>query len=128
MNWEELQQTFIDDYNMGAYFCRTSYSNGGVCTYVHKCLNLENIDLETYCIEKDFEVCALKLNPNFTPTCIITIYRAPSRNFNLLINKLGMVLRKLYNPTLEYIICGDISIDYLMDNDKKNQIEALLLT
>jgi hypothetical protein len=34
----------------------------------------------------------------------------------------------LYNPTLEYIICGDINIDYLTNNDKKNQIEALLLT
>jgi hypothetical protein len=54
---------------------------------MHKSLNLENIDLETYCIEKDFEVCALKLNLNFTQTCIITICRAPSGNFNLFINK-----------------------------------------
>jgi hypothetical protein len=77
MNQEELQQTFIDDYNLGANFCRTSYAKGGVCTYVHKSLNLENIDLETYCIEKDYEVCALKLNLNFTQICIITIYRAP---------------------------------------------------
>jgi hypothetical protein len=72
-------------------------------------------------MEKDFEGCALKLNLNFTRTCIITVHRAPSRNFNLFINKLDTILRKLCNPTLEYIICGDINIDYLMNNDKKTK-------
>ena len=62
MNWEELQQTFIDDYTLGAYFCRASYAKGGVCSYTQKSMNFENMDLEIYCIEKDFEVCALKLN------------------------------------------------------------------
>ena len=63
---EELQQTFIDSYTLGAYFCRTSYAKGGVRTYMHKSLNFENISLKIYCIEKDFEVCALKLIPDFT--------------------------------------------------------------
>jgi hypothetical protein len=116
VNREELLQTFIEDYNLGSYFCRKSHAKGGVCTYVHKSPNFENIDLEMYCIEKDFEVCALKLNLNLTQTCIITIYRAPSGNFNLFINELGLILRKLYNPTLEYIICGDINIDYLTNS------------
>jgi hypothetical protein len=53
MNQEE-QQTFIDDYNLGTNFCRISNAKGGVCTYVLKSRNLENIDLETYCVEKDF--------------------------------------------------------------------------
>jgi hypothetical protein len=99
---------------------------------VHKSLNFGNIDLEIYCIEKDFEVCALKLNLNFTRTCIITIYRAPRGNFNLLINELDTILRKLYNPTLEYIICGHINIDYLMNNGggtkTKKKLVALPLT
>jgi hypothetical protein len=128
VNCEELQQTFIEDYNLSAYFCRKSYAKGGVCTYVHKSLNFENIDLDMYCIEKGFEVCALKLNLKLTQTCIITIYRAPSGNFNLFINELDLILRKLCNPALEYIICGDTNIDYLTNNGKKNQLEALLLT
>jgi hypothetical protein len=60
MNWEDLQQTFIDGYTLGANYCRTSYAKGDVCTYVHKSLNFENIDLEINCIEKYFEVCAVK--------------------------------------------------------------------
>jgi hypothetical protein len=93
VNGEELQQTFTEVYNLDACFCRKSYAKGGVCTYVHKSLNLKDIDLEMYCIEKDFEVCALKLNLNFTQTCIITIYRAPG-NFNLLLNELDLIVRK----------------------------------
>jgi len=67
---------------------------------VHKSLNFENIDLETYCIEKDFEVCALKFNLNSIQACIITTYRAPSGNFNSFMNELDTILRKLYIPTL----------------------------
>jgi hypothetical protein len=58
--------------------------------------------------------------------CIITIYRAPSGNFDLFITKLDTILGKLYTATIEYIICGDINIDYLVDSDRKIWLEALL--
>jgi len=48
------------------------------------------------------------------------MYRVPSGNFNLFVNELDMLLRKLYILTLEYIIYGDINIDYLTNNKKKN--------
>jgi len=128
MKQNELQQILLNEYNLGAYFCRTSCTKGGVCTYVHKSLNLENLDLEQYCTEKDFEVCAVKLDLNITRTCVITIYRAPSGNFNLFINKLDTLLSILYNLTLEYIICSDINIDYLVNSDRKKQLETLLKT
>ena len=32
----------------------------------------------------------------------------------------------MYTITTEYIICGDINIDYLFDSDRKAQLEALL--
>ena len=65
-------------------------------------------------------------NTTSTSACIIAIHRAPSGNFDLFITKLDTVLRKLYTSTLEYIICGDININYLVDSDKKSQLEALL--
>jgi len=34
----------------------------------------------------------------------------------------------LYTVTTEYIICGDINIDYLVDSDIKSRLEALLKT
>jgi hypothetical protein len=34
----------------------------------------------------------------------------------------------LYTVTTEYIICGDVNIDYLVDSDRKSRLEALLKT
>jgi hypothetical protein len=45
-----------------------------------------------------------------------------------MVNKLDVILRKLYTTTLEYIIYGDINIDYLVDGDGKSRLEALLKT
>jgi len=118
----------MNEYKLAANFCRTAYVKGGVCMYVHKGLQFVNIDIENYCKEKDFEACAIKLNLNSTYICIITIYRAPSGNFNLFINKLDTILRKVYNPALDFINYGDINVDYLKNTEKKNQLENLLLT
>ena len=59
---------------------------------------------------------------------IIAIYRAPSGNFDLFITKLDTIPRKFYTCAIEYIIFGDINIDYLVDSDRKSQLEALLKT
>jgi hypothetical protein len=91
-------------------------------------LEIESIDIENYYKEKDLEACAINLNPNSTHICIITTYRAPSGNFNFFINKLDSILRNLYNPALEFIICCDINIDYLKNTNKKYQLDNLLLT
>ena len=85
-------------------------------------------DLEKYCKDKDFEVCAIKIHFNMKSACLIAIYRAPTGNFNLFISKLDTILRKLYTVTTEYIICGDINIDYLVGSDRKSRLEALLKT
>ena len=128
MHREELQLVTINKYNLAATFCRITYAKGGICMYVHKGLEIISTDIENYCKEKDFEACAIKPNLNSTYICIITIYRAPSGNFNLFINKLDTILRELYNPALDFIICGDINIDYLKNTEQKNQLENLLLT
>jgi exonuclease III len=36
------------------------------------------------------------------------------------------VLKSLYTPKTEFIICGDFNIDYLTDNYKKNQLNSHL--
>jgi hypothetical protein len=65
-----------------------------VCTYVHRSLEFVSIGLEKHFNEKDFEAFALKLYLNFKSVCIITIYRAPSGNFNSFLTKLDTILTK----------------------------------
>ena len=59
--------------------------------------------------------------------CVLTLYRAPSRNFSRFLLKFVTILQFLYTPTLHIIICGDININYLMESEKKNQLDNLLL-
>ena len=84
-----------------------------VYAYIYKKnLNCIKLELENYCQEKTFEVCAIKTQVDTKNICIIALYRAPSGNFDLFIPKLDTVLKKVYTPSLECIICGDINIDY----------------
>jgi len=128
INHLELQQTFIDNYKLGVSYCRTLYEKGGVCIFVQEGQRYVKTEMDKHCNDKDFEVCAIKIYFNAKCACIIAIYRAPSGNFDLFISKLDTVLRKLYTVTTEYIICGDINIDYLVDNDRRAQLEVLLKT
>ena len=54
--------------------------------------------------------------------------RAPTGNFNLFLNRLDDIIKTLYKVDLKLIICDNINIDYLKDNDKKRQLDAVLLT
>jgi len=104
------------------------YEMGGVCIFVQESLNYIRLDLKKYCQGKDFEVCATKIHLDTKSVCIITIYRAPSGNFHLFLSKLDAVLWNFYSATLEYILCGDINIDYISDSDRKIRLDALLIT
>jgi len=128
MKHVELQRTHFDNYKLGGSYCRTMYEMGGVCIYVQESLNYVRLDLEKYRQDKNFEVCAIKIHFDTKSVCIIAIYRAPSGNFDLFLSKLDVVLRNLYTATLDYIICGDINIDYLIDSDRKGRLGALLKT
>jgi hypothetical protein len=128
MNQLELQQTFLDSYKLGAGYCRTLCEKGGVCIFVQESLRYVSTDLENYCMDKDLEVCAIKIYINAKSACVIAIYRAPSGNFDLFITKLDIILRQLYTCTTEYITCGDINTHYLVDSNRKSQLEALLKT
>lgn len=74
MNVLEYNHINLAGYTAGAQFCRALHEKGGVIIYVQDNLKFTNIDLSEYCIEKDFEACAIKLTITSLNICIITIY------------------------------------------------------
>ena len=70
----------------------------------------------------------LKLKSTFFSVCVMAVCRAPTGNFNLFLNRLDDIIKTLYTVDLQLIICGDVNIDFLTDNDKKRQLGAVLLT
>ena len=57
---------------------------------------------------------------------IMVAYRAPPGNSNLFLNRLDDSIQSIYRANLNLILCGDINIDYLTENDRKRQLDSVL--
>jgi hypothetical protein len=56
----------------------------------------------------------------------MVVHRAPTSDFNLFLDKLDDSVTSIYKTNLNLIICSDINIDYLSENDKKKQLKSML--
>lgn len=127
MNQNEIEITQIDSYTLGASFCRNSFKIGGSCSFVNKNLNFINVDLRKFSLDRDNEVCTVKVSDTSHNISILSMYRATSGNFVHFLNKLEMILNLLYNSNTQLIICGDTKMKYLVENKKeKKTIDTLL--
>jgi hypothetical protein len=79
------------------------------------------IDTLLHCAEQTLEVCAIELDTKSSNLRTLALYRAPYANFNQFIERLGATLKYIHNPKSEFLICGDINVDYLNDNNWKKQ-------
>ena len=55
----ELKHVCLENYNLGAKYCRLLRGKRGVVIYVHDSLSFINMNLMNYSIEQDIEHCAL---------------------------------------------------------------------
>jgi hypothetical protein len=105
----------IDNYVLGASFCRNSFQMGRVCVFIEKNLNFISVDLKKFSLEQDIAVCAVKLSEASHNIYILSIYRTPSVNFVNFTDKLEMIFNLVYNSNTQLIICGNININYLVE-------------
>jgi hypothetical protein len=91
MKRQELEHTHIENYRLGAKYCRQSMEKGGVSIFFQKSLKVTNVFIEKNCLDKDIDACALKLKSTFSNICSMAIYRAPSRNFSEFLNRLESI-------------------------------------
>ena len=123
-----LYQISIDGYKLGAVHSRQVLKGGGVCIFIQNTLECTAIKLDKYCNKQKIEVCLLKIISIFHNILIMAVNRAPSGNFSLFLKRLDDILKSLYRVDLKFIICGDINIDYLTEDDKKRQFDPILFT
>jgi exonuclease III len=117
---QEIDITHIPNYKLGAKYCRLNLKNGGVSIYILDTLTHSNISLLKYCKEQDFEICAIQLHTQENNIVILCLYRAPTQNFGNFLNTMDKILNSLHKSKTEFIICGDININYMeMSNNRK---------
>jgi len=78
------------------------------------------------CIKKDLENCTAELETEASKLIILSLYRAPTGDFNRFTENLDDTSKYLYKPNAELLICGDANTDYLIESNRKNL--PLLLT
>jgi hypothetical protein len=123
---EEIRSVNFGNYTLGAYFCRQTYSHGGVCVFVSKNIQFHTSNLDQYIKEKDFEICVLKLNILSLSVSIICIYRSPTGNFSYFLNQMEIILNKIYKTSNKIILCGNLNINYFNDSSRKDFLDSLL--
>jgi hypothetical protein len=58
--------------------------------------------------------------------CILAIYRYPSGDFTNFLKQLDLILQKLYKNKHSIITCGDVNVNYLIDNNRRRQLDEVL--
>ena len=124
----QLEKVHIENYKLGARSGRQLREKGGVATFVHNSLGFSNTDIVQHCKEQDIEIGALKVSYGALNIRVLTLFRAPSGNFSSFLLKLDTILQSLYTPTLHFIFCGDVNINYLNEKENQNQLDNLLLS
>ena len=87
---------------------------GGVCIFIRNYINYIPLDISENRDEKITEQCAVQVNTKFY-LIIVCTYRSTSGNFVKFVALLDCTLRHLYRTRTEYLICGDINVNYLME-------------
>jgi len=78
----QLEKFHVENYNLGAHYCRQQCEKGGVAIFVHNSLRFTNINIAQHSKDQDIEICALKLSFATQNICILTFYTAPSGKFS----------------------------------------------
>jgi hypothetical protein len=90
-------------------------------------LKFSPTDLYKYSKEKDIEIIGVKLQVNSIIVYIITIYRSPSGNFNYFLQILDKILQYINSHNVHITICGDINVNYLIENNQRRKLDNMLL-
>jgi hypothetical protein len=91
-----------------------------VCLFVLEDLYFSKINISCNCKEKYLEICAVALETkSSTIIILISSYRVPIEDVNQFMKNLDDALKHMYKPEAEFLICGDITRDYLIDSNRK---------
>jgi len=61
LSTEVIQSIIVDNYNLGAYYCRNFVICGGICIFLHISYHFINVDLNSHCKDQYIEICAIRL-------------------------------------------------------------------
>jgi hypothetical protein len=104
LNNLDINMFRIPSYRLGSNYCRTTLKCGGTCIFVREDIHFTDVNLSDYCMERDLEISALKVNFKKVSFIIMCLYRAPLGDLKYFCDHLEEILLTLYNPKIQFIL------------------------
>lgn len=86
--YENIDSICIPDYKLSAKFCRSVYQRGGVGIWTRLGMDYKVINVDNFCSEKNFEVCAISFILNGKSYKLVNCYRSPLGDVNIFIENI----------------------------------------
>jgi exonuclease III len=122
----EMDSILIDNYVLGAKYCRKIHKNGGLCIFIHGLIKFRSASTVKNCVQMDIEARAIKLISTNIKIIVLAVYRSPSVKIDKFLENLDNILNTLHSNKSEFIICGDVNINYLENCDRRQHLDTLL--
>lgn len=117
----EIEKLSFDNYKVVNFYSRTKFIRGGVCIIAKKELNFKIFECGNICEEKVFEMCCIEcILPNNEKVIICALYRSPSADFDVFMEKLSIWMNSASKTGYKYLICGDVNVNMLNVSKNKN--------
>lgn len=103
-----------------ASFCRKHYVHGGVVLYARTGLQVKDVEISKFSLEKQFEFCGVMTLRSFS-YCVISANRVPDGDFILFMDRLTFILQHCIKLADVLFLCGDLNINYLNQTCERKQ-------
>jgi hypothetical protein len=81
MTAPEILQVNLENYTLGASYCRENIAKGGVSIFLKNNRKFKQIGITHHCNEQDIECCVVQLESKFSNIYVLAVYRAPTGDF-----------------------------------------------
>jgi hypothetical protein len=118
----------LSGYKLVTSFCREKILKVVVCILVRNDIIYHTIDLEKSCNEKSLKIHAIKLNIRWTSLTVCCVCRSPSGNLNQFLKLLEGILKCLCQPSVTFLICGDLNTNVLVESLVEQKLKTKMKT
>lgn len=131
MKDEEIDRLNVNGYVAQSHFSRVKTSKGGVIILSEESFELKRVAVPNLMCQKlieemQFEFCACSFTVNKLKYVIVAIYRSPSSDVNIFLERMNVLIYYFDKKFDRIIIAGDLNIDVLTKDSKYKLFKELL--
>lgn len=119
----------IEGYYLNNYYCRDSTVKGGVLIMSKNQMKYKQVSclaITNICEDRVFEFCAVKYQAGDYEFIIAAVYRSPSSNSFVFIDRLSFALEELSKICKNIIVAGDLNINVLSKDREQKELRDML--